>query len=229
VIEDFSVDPDRVTVIRNWTHLAPAPSIDRDATRRALGWGEETVVLHAGNMGVKQGLDNVLDAAQLAVDRNESVRFVLLGNGSERDRLKHDGKGIAALQFIDPLPDSEFAASLAAADVLLVNEKPGVSEMAVPSKLTSYFSTGRPVLAATDVRGITADEVRAAGAGVVVPAGDPGELLNAAVALGSDPPRSDALGASGRRYRETVLDETYAIDQFATLLSLLIKGDGPTQ
>jgi glycosyltransferase involved in cell wall biosynthesis len=229
IVEDFAVNPDRVTVIRNWTHLPSAPETDRAATRRALGWGDETIVLHAGNMGVKQGLDNVLDAAQLAADRHERVRFVLLGNGSERSRLEHDGAGISALQFIDPLPDAEFAPALAAADVLLVNEKQGVSEMAVPSKLTSYFSTGRPVLAATDVRGITADEVRAAGAGVVVPAGDPGELLNAAVALGNDPARSGELGANGRRYRHTVLDETYAIDQFATLLSLLIKGDGPTQ
>ncbi|MDZ8170735.1 glycosyltransferase [Microbacterium xanthum] len=226
VINDFSVPPDKVVVVRNWTHLPPAPDIDRAAARARLGWGEEAVVLHAGNMGIKQGLDNVLDAAQLAHDRGANVRFVLLGNGAEHARLVAEGAHIPNLQFIDPLPDAEFAEALGAADILLVNEKVGVSEMAVPSKLTSYFSTGNPVLAATDMRGITADEVRAADGGVVVKAGDPSALLDAAVKLASDPEESVRLGANGRRYRETVLDETFAIDQFATLLSRLIDGDG---
>ncbi|MTE23277.1 glycosyltransferase [Microbacterium sp. ZXX196] len=225
VIDDFGVSPERIVVVRNWTHLPPAPDIDRAAARAKLGWGDVTIVLHAGNMGIKQGLDNVLDAAQLAHDRGANVRFVLLGNGGEHARLVAEGAHIPTLQFIDPLPDAEFAEALGAADVLLVNEKVGVSEMAVPSKLTSYFSTGNPVLAATDLRGITADEVRAADGGVVVDAGDPAALLDAAEALAADAEESARLGANGRRYRETVLDETFAIDRFATLLSRLIDGD----
>ncbi|MEX0152216.1 glycosyltransferase family 4 protein [Microbacterium sp. LMI1-1-1.1] len=224
VVEDFGVDPSRVEVIRNWTHLPKAGPIDRAVARERRGWGTETVVLHAGNMGVKQGLDNVLDAAQLAADAGENIRFVLLGNGAERDRLLEASRSIPTVEFIAPLPDDEFAEAMAAADVLLVNEKVGVSEMAVPSKLTSYFSTGRPVLAATDIRGITADEIRAAEGGVVVEAGRPEQLLAAALSLGKEPERAEALGANGKKYRETVLDETFAIDRFATLLSLLIDG-----
>lgn len=222
---DFDIPRERIHVVRNWTHLAPTPPIDRAAARAARGWGDEVVVLHAGNMGIKQGLGNVVDAANLAAERGDDVRFVLMGGGGERDRLKALGEGIPTLQFIDPLPDAEFSAALAAADILLVNEYPGVSEMAVPSKLTSYFSSGRPVIAATDSKGITADEVRAAGAGVVVPAASPKALLDASLSLGRDHARADELGASGKRYRETVLDETFAIESFATLLETLIDGD----
>jgi glycosyltransferase involved in cell wall biosynthesis len=222
VADDFAFNPAQIEVVRNWTHLAPAPEIDRNAARSALGWGNETVVLHAGNMGVKQGLDNVIAAARIADERNDDIRFVLLGNGGERDRLRAAGAGILRLQFIDPLPDEQFAQTLTAADVLLVNELPGVAEMAVPSKLTSYFSTGRPVLAATDPAGITAEEIRSADAGVVVPAGSPAALLDAALDLGRAPDQAEALGSNGRRYRETVLDETFAIDRFASLLSLLV-------
>ncbi|MDD7930672.1 glycosyltransferase [Microbacterium thalli] len=223
IAHDLRVQSDRITVVRNWTHLPPSPDIDRAEARRALGWGDETVVLHAGNMGLKQGLDNVIAAARRSADEGARVRFVLLGNGGERAKLEKLAEGIPHLDFVDPLPDEQFAQALVAADVLLVNEKPGVSEMAVPSKLTSYFSTGRPVLAATDETGITADEIRAARAGTVVPAGSPSELLTAAITLGRDRARADALGASGRRYRETVLDESFAIERFANLLSLLIN------
>ncbi|HIF24138.1 MAG TPA: glycosyltransferase WbuB, partial [Gemmatimonadetes bacterium] len=217
VVEDFGLDADRVLVVRNWTHLRPVPDIDRPATRAKFGWGEETVVLHAGNMGIKQGLDNVLDAARIAAEKSSHIRFVLLGNGVEKPRLADAGANIPTLQFIDSLSDDDFAAALRAADILLVNEKAGVSEMAVPSKLTSYFSTGRPVLAATDVGGITADEVRASKGGIVVRAGDPEQLLDAAIALGGDTDLSARLGANGLTYRKTVLDETFAIDQFASL------------
>ena len=225
VSDDFDIPRERIHVVRNWTHLAPTPPIDRTAARAARGWGDEVVVLHAGNMGIKQGLGNVVDAARLAAERGENVRFVLMGGGGERDRLRALGDGIPTLQFIDPLPDAEFSAALAAADILLVNEYPGVSEMAVPSKLTSYFSSGRPVIAATDAKGITADEVRSAGAGVVVPAASPKALLDASLDLGRDHARADQLGANGKRYRETVLDETFAIESFATLLETLIDGD----
>jgi hypothetical protein len=55
-----------------------------------------------------------------------------------------------------------------AVDALLVSEKPGIVEMAVPSKLTSYFSTGLPAKATTEEGCTTAEEIVSSGAGVVV-------------------------------------------------------------
>lgn len=219
VHEDLGVPRERVDVIRNWTHLGTAPSIDRPTARAEFGWKpSETIVLHAGNMGVKQGLENVIEAARLADDSQAPVRFVLLGTGSERTRLEAVGRNTRSLQFIDPLDNEGFSKALAAADVLLVNELPGVSEMAVPSKLTSYFAAGRPVLAATDPDGITADEVRTARAGVVVRSGEPAALLEAALSLGQDPTASLEFGTAGRAYRETVLNEEHAIDRFIAVV-----------
>lgn len=226
IAEDFGVRADRIEVVRNWTHLAPAPDVDIDGARAALGWAPgEVIVLHAGNMGVKQGLENVVSAAKIAEERGLPVRFVLLGHGSERDRLKELGQGLSTLDFLSPLNDAEFFAALASADSLLVNELPGVSEMAVPSKLTSYFSAGRPVVAATDVSGITAEEIRTADAGVVVPAGDPEALLDAVTTLAADPGHAEHLGKNGRLYRKTVLDEESAINRFTEMLTRLIATD----
>jgi len=221
VIEDFHLQPERVEVIRNWTHLPPSPDIDREQARRERGWGDETVVLHAGNMGVKQGLDNVIAAAQLADHRRSNVRFVLLGSGSERDRLRAAAAGLERIEFVDSLPDDKFVATLTAADILLVNELPGVAEMAVPSKLTSYFAAGRPVLAATDPTGITAEEVQLADAGIVVPAGDPLALLDGIERIAAAPLQAETHGKNGKRYRETVLAETHALDRFDSLLTKL--------
>ena len=177
-------------------------------------------------MGAKQGLENVVDAARLADERKAPVHFILIGGGGERDHLEEYGRGVSRLTFVDPLDDDEYRLALGAADVLLVNEKPGVSEMAMPCKLTSYFDAGRPVLAATDLSGITASEIAISGAGLVVPAGQPEALLDAVMELGQDAEAASRFGANGRKHREAVLDEDFAIAQWKTLINRLLATQG---
>lgn len=223
VSEDFGIPIERIDVVRNWTHVPPSPPIDVESARAERGWSSgDIVVLHAGNMGVKQGLDNVVAAARVAEACELPVKFVLLGTGAELPRLQANGSGLTTLEFIAPLDEGAFARALGAADVLLVNELPGVSEMAVPSKLTSYFAAGRPVVAATDLTGITAEEVLCADAGRVAPAGDPAALLAAVLELANDPSQAARLGDNGRRYRRSHLDESAAVDRFSEALERCI-------
>jgi glycosyltransferase involved in cell wall biosynthesis len=169
-------------------------------------------------MGAKQGLQNVVAAARLADEQQAPIKFVLVGDGGERAALKRLAEGIERIQFVDPLGDADYRCALAAADCLVVNELPGVAEMAVPSKLTSYFDATRPVLAATDPQGITAGEVKQAQAGVVIPAGDPQALLDKALLLSQDRERAVVYGTSGRRYRMEVLDPDAAITAFEKVI-----------
>lgn len=225
--EDFGVPMARIRVVRNWTHLPPLPPADVAAVRRSYGWSDdEVVVVHTGNMGVKQGLEHVVNAGRLAYQNGARVRFVLVGNGSQRDDLQRRiGDQMTTTQIVPPVDSDAFVAILQSADILLVNELPGVAEMAVPSKLTSYFASGRPVLAATDAAGITAQEVHAAEAGIVVPGGDPAALLAGAEKLASDREAAAQFGANGRRYKETVLAEVSAIQRFDSLLTDLTSDD----
>lgn len=222
VVEELGVDPASVTVVRNWSHLQDAGPVDRESVRAALGWHpSEFVVLHAGNMGVKQGLENVVEAAKLAASTSSKVRFVLLGDGNQRKHLAELSVDVPALTMIGSLPDDEFRSVLGSADALLVNERSGVTGMAVPSKLTSYFSTGLPVLAATDVGSVTESEVLLAVAGLVVPAGSPEALLEAAAMLSADPEGAAEMGESGRRFRAERLSPQVSFDTFTQLLQNL--------
>jgi glycosyltransferase involved in cell wall biosynthesis len=227
VVAKLGVDASDVVVIRNWSHLREAPPFDREAVRSFHGWGsDETIVLHAGNMGAKQALENVVEAARIADQRGANVRFVLLGDGNQRARLEVLAAGTKRVQFLETLPDEMFQQALASADVLLVNEKPGVAEMSVPSKLTSYFSTGLPVLVATDEGSVTAGEIAASGGGIRVDAGNPGQLVDAALALGRDEALANTLGNSGRSFREQCLSEDAAIERYAEWLTSLANERG---
>lgn len=220
VLTGIGVDPAALTVIRNWTHVGtsgPVTATGPADVRQRYGWAsDDVIVVHAGNMGVKQGLENVIDAARLAGAEYGSsrLRFVLLGDGNQRALLQERGAGVDALEFIKPLPDNDFRALLQTADVLLLNEKPGVGDMAVPSKLTTYFTTGKPVVAATDESSGAAAEVRSAGAGVIVAPADPRALVEAVLTVTSDHAAATRFGAAGRRYAANTLDRSAAIGRF---------------
>lgn len=225
LISDFAVDARRIREIRNWTHVAlPEPSASA-AFRQNHGWAaDDIVVLHAGNIGYKQGLENVVSAAQLASEGNLRIKFVLLGDGNQRAGLEEVAVGVPTIEFVPPVSDAEFPAALGAADVLLVNERPGVAHMSVPSKLTSYFNAGRPILAATDPAGFTASELNASGAGVCVPADRPDVLLREAIKLGTDHELAKQLGEAGRRYCAQMLAAQAALDSYEQWVIDLANG-----
>ncbi len=220
--EQLGVDDSRITVIRNWVHISEESTRSSRQTRIRLGWGDETVVLHTGNMGLKQGLENVIDAARVAEGRGDRVRFVLMGDGNQRETLQGLAADVRTIDVVDPLPHADYVAALRAADVLLVNEREGMAEMSVPSKLTSYFFAGRPVVAATDPDSPTASEMRASGAGPIVPGGDPKALLSAILALTADAALAATHGAAARRFADEHFDAEKALARYDAWIDRIV-------
>lgn len=227
MVDSLGVPPANVKVIRNWTHLPPSPTSGVPEMRVKLGWDPaDIIVLHAGNMGKKQGLENVIEAARIASTRKSAVRFVLMGDGNQRRRLEALAQGVSNVSFIDPLPGKEFQLALAAADVLLVNELPGVRDMAVPSKLTSYFNAGVPVIAATDQGSVTAYEIENSGGGVRVDAGIPLELVKAAEKFRREPFNAAKLAENALRFRYQTLSESVAVAHYDDFITSLASSRG---
>ncbi|WP_299576180.1 glycosyltransferase [uncultured Williamsia sp.] len=224
-VERLGIFHARMATIQNWTHVVKADPNGRIRTRAAFGWSPtEVVALHSGNMGVKQGLESVVEAARLADETNAPVRFVLVGDGNQRRSLEAMAQGVDRLTFLDPVPEDAYMAMLAAADVLLVNERHGVADMAMPSKLTSYFASGRPVLAAVDPEGATADEIARSKAGVMVPPGDPAAMVEAILDLATDTDRRETLARNGGRYAADFLGADRALDAYALWCRDLVGG-----
>lgn len=219
VVDDLGVDADKVFVSRNWSHIDVSLSADPAEVRKKYFGDAEVVAVHTGNMGTKQGLENIVEAARLAEQQGFKVVFGLVGNGSRRQALEEAGQGIKNLVFVPSLDDAEYAAMLQCADVLIVNEKPGLRESAVPSKLTSYFIQGKPVVAATEPDSATSDEVRAAGAGPIITPGEPAALLSAVEQMAGSASLATQYGASARRFAEENLAADSAVARVSGWLS----------
>ncbi|CAG6392625.1 Glycosyltransferase involved in cell wall bisynthesis [Actinacidiphila cocklensis] len=211
----LGVPEERIRLVPNWSHVR-SPSRPREEMRARLGWRPgRTVLLHSGNMGLKQGLEVLVEAARLDPD----LLVVLMGDGNQRSVLRELAGGLPNLQFAPPADDADFPDVLAAADVLAVTQRASVLDMSIPSKLTSYFAAGRPVLASVAAAGGTAAEVERSGAGLVVAPEDPRALLDAVRALSDDPGRADALGARGPVYVREHLSREAGLARIDALLA----------
>ncbi len=198
----------------NFTHIQAATTSTSQA-REQLGWDpEKFTVVHTGNMGAKQGLESVLDAARMCERRGVGVDFVLIGDGNRRAALRAAAEGLRSVRILPPVSAADYPTVLAAADVLLVNELPGVRQMSLPSKLTSYAAAGKPVLAAVDPVGITAQFLQSVGLGLVVRAGDPGQVFDAVQALREDPLLLQSLADSSARVCADYYDQKSAYRRY---------------
>jgi glycosyltransferase involved in cell wall biosynthesis len=175
-------------------------------------------------MGLKQGLENVVDCARIATTVMPELLFVLMGDGNQRPMLEERAAGLPNLRFLPPQPDDDFPNVLAAADVLLVNQRPTVTDMSLPGKLTSYFASGRPVAAAVAHASETARELDAAGAGLVVEAGQPAALLGAIQCLIANPLRAADLGERGRLFAQHHMTPAAALARLDHFLATIYTG-----
>ena len=215
---DCGVGADQLVLRPNWAHLEPARG-ERIDTRRRLGWDDKFVVLHSGNMGLKQDLENVVNAARQATTDAPHIRFVLMGDGSQRKALSRLAADVPSLQFLPPASEEDFPDFLAAADVLLVNERGSAVNMSLPSKLTSYFRAGLPVLAAVPAGGGTANEIASSQAGLVVQPDDSLALINGVATLADDEELRRSLGRAGQSYVRQMLESAPALAELATAVA----------
>jgi colanic acid biosynthesis glycosyl transferase WcaI len=174
--------------------LSPEEGI---AFRQRYGMGEKFLVTYSGNMGVKQGLDVVLDSA--ALNRSDdSVLFLLVGSGSDCERLRRRAAelNLPNVRFLPLLEEADFRGLIAASGICLVTQQRSVSEVAFPSKIVTYLAAARPIIASVNPESEVACVTRESGAGRVVNAEDAGALLNAIREL-----RGDDLQELGRKAR----------------------------
>jgi len=193
---------ERVRVIPNFVdtdRIRPSPR--ENEYRREYGLGDRTVVMYAGNVGLSQSLDLVVEAARRFGDRDDVV-FVINGGGSARAELERSAAGLPNLRFVDMQPRERLPEVLAAADVHLVPLRRGLARSSVPSKLYSILAAGRPVLASVDPGTEVANTVERAAAGISVPPEDADAFCDALEQLLDDPDRRAEMGASGRRFVE---------------------------
>jgi colanic acid biosynthesis glycosyl transferase WcaI len=202
LIADRGVPREKLSVVSNWADescFRPVPVPPR------IPDGFEDLrpftAMYAGNLGDVQGLEVVVEAAELLQDERD-IGFVLVGGGVAEASLKVRvaERRLDNVRFVPPQPVERMADVLALGQVQLITLRDlPVFENVLPSKVQATLAAGRPVIGA--VSGDAAAVIRAAGAGTVVAPGAARALADAVLeASRASAAELDARGTAGRAY-----------------------------
>lgn len=139
------VNENNIIYFPNWSDtefVTPETS----GTQLKYEWGflpTDKIVLYAGNIGNKQGLEIVLEAAKHFANQPD-IKFVLVGAGAYVETLKQLAKEqqLSHVYFKPLQPWGKVPQMLSLADIHLVVQKKGAADAVLPSKLTNILSAG---------------------------------------------------------------------------------------
>lgn len=197
-LADKGVRPGRLVEFRNWADCqAVRPTPPDAALAAALGLPPgRRVALYSGNLGEKQGVEILVEAASRLARRDDLV-FLLVGEGSARSRLEAAAAGLPNLLLRPLVPLEQLNALLSLAAIHLLPQRADAADLVLPSKLTGMLASGRPVVATAAPGTGLYDEV--AGCGVTVPPGDSAAFAAAIGQLLDDAALATRLGATARQ------------------------------
>ncbi|AUU86128.1 colanic acid biosynthesis fucosyltransferase WcaI [Leclercia adecarboxylata] len=144
--QEKGVAAEKVIFFPNWSEVArfrDVTAVEAAALREQLGLPEaKKIILYSGNIGEKQGLENVIDAAEQL--RDQPWQFVIVGQGGGKARLQKmaQERGLQNITFLPLQPYEALPALLKMADCHLVVQKRGAADAVLPSKLTNILAVG---------------------------------------------------------------------------------------
>jgi colanic acid biosynthesis glycosyl transferase WcaI len=211
-LEQKGVAPARVVEFRNWAEIDGITPLAPGACYRAeWGLGNRHVALYSGNVGNKQGIEILIEAARRLAPRDDIV-FVICGEGPHREQLETRAAGLANVQFHPLQPAEHMGALLGLASVHLLPQLAGAADLVLPSKLANMLASGRPIVATAAPGTGIAREVE--GCGLVTPPGDASAMAEAIVALIDDGQRAAAMGTAARGRAERCWSRQAILDDF---------------
>lgn len=210
---------------------ASTGELNPEDTVRALKLPTGFRVMFAGNIGEAQDFPTLLSAAE-QLRENKEIQFVIVGDGRNRAWAESQviERGLAqSVHFVGQLPYEQMPSLYAQADLLLVTLKSEpIFALTVPSKVQSYLSSAKPIVAALDGEG--AALIVEAQAGKVGPAGDATALAANIRLLGAmSLEQRQQLGDNGRSYFLANYTCAKVVDQLEARLNFLTQSKSVVQ
>lgn len=165
----------------------------------------DTVAIFTGAHGIANGLDAVLDAAQVLKDKKrEDIILVFIGDGKLKPELVARAKEerLTNCRFFDSMPKSKLNQIVSNADIgmMILANIPAFYYGTSPNKFFDYISSGLPVL--NNYPGWLADMINENECGLVVPPNNAEAFADALIKLADNPELRATYGANARNLAE---------------------------
>ena len=208
----------RLEVLWNW--ISPPPNLGCSIHVNSTALAGRTIFVYAGNMGVAQRLDAMLDLA-VRLRYRRDIGFLFVGRGSELGRLRATAvdRGMDNIVFHDEIDPGEIPGLLAQCHVGLLALDPRHKTHNIPGKFLTYVQAGLPVLARINANNDLAGLIETEGVGRVDVGATPASLQVIAEELVDDKPGRELMSSRGRDLSQKLFSPTIAVRQIVAALS----------
>lgn len=202
-----------VLLFPNWTDTKLFyPIENKQNLKRKYGYEDtDKIILYSGSIGEKQGIDSILHVANQL--RNlKNVKFIICGSGPYKQKLQQLSQelNLENVNFMPIQPHANFNRFLNLADIHLVIQKAGASDLVMPSKLTTILAVGGLALITADKGSGLHSLVSENNIGVLVKAEDPDALKEGILTL-IDKDHAH-INKNARKYAENFLSMNKIMD-----------------
>ena len=212
------VPASRMRLFPNWVDcdvMRPLPDAKSLCSKFQLP-SDKCIALYSGNLGAKQGISVILEAAKMA--RNHpNLFFVICGHGAVYEMTAGDAADLPNVRMLPVQPIEVFNDLMNCADIHLLPQRADAADLVMPSKLTGMLATGRPVVACAGRNTQIAKVV--SHRGIVVPPGQVERFFQAILLLAEDSDLRKRLGDHAREYAVKYLGKRAILEQFVRDLS----------
>lgn len=203
----------KLEVLFNWTRVAERPIVPAKLRVR-LGLQDKVIFVYGGNLGVAQDIDNILRlAASLADEKN--VAFLLLGEGSESDRIKREieTRKLANVVMHPAVPTGEYLDIVAECDVGVITLRRDLKTQNFPGKMLSYMELQKPMLASINPGNDLSAIIESRDAGLVCNNGEDEVFRQHTLTLARDRDLRLRMGMNAYRLLREQFDVSTAVRQ----------------
>jgi glycosyltransferase involved in cell wall biosynthesis len=201
LVDTRGIRREKITLVPNGVDVAMFDPAERgQAIRNAWGVGDRFTVVYAGALGPANDIPTIIRAAE-RLQANDSVRFVLVGDGKDRERSMNlvREKNLHNVIWAGVVSKTEMKNVLAAADACLaILMNIPMFRTVYPNKVFDYMAAGRPTILGID--GVIRDVVEASDGGVFFTPGDDKALAGIVSDMAGNRESCTRMGSNARAY-----------------------------
>lgn len=205
------IAPNSVAIPRSESSCEVEVGTNRDVIRKKYHLPTDVpIFIYGGNLGKPQGIPFLIQCLNANSSRDD-CHFVIIGNGTEYSKLKawHESEHPKSVSVFQRLPKEDYDQLVKACDVGLIFLDYRFTIPNYPSRLLSYLTEKKPIIAATDPNCDTGSIAESNGYGYWCPSNDVEAFSKCVDKMISS--NIEEMGNAGYRYflNHYTVDQTY--------------------
>ncbi|SHH77159.1 glycosyltransferase family 4 protein [Desulfofustis glycolicus] len=182
---------------------------------------DDCVAVFTGAHGIANGLDAVLDAGRVLLERGRrDIVLAFIGDGKLKPQLieRARAEGLVNCRFFEPMPKNQLNQVVNCCDVgmMILDDVPAFYYGTSPNKFFDYISSGLPVI--NNYPGWLAGMIQQHKCGLDIPPRDPEAFADGLCRLADDPELRREYGENARRLAELEFSREKLANEFVDFL-----------